>query len=173
MKVRRANNAPVTMEFIRAKSHEDGDCLIWDGATGASKIGGVPYININRKLSPVRRWIAENVLEIEIKGLIASTKCGNPLCVEPSHVAMKTRKELMTDAAKRTQYHKNPARNYKLALAARARSPHSPETIERIREMDGSIRSICRELGVGFDVVQRVKNGTGYKEYKNNPWAGL
>ena len=173
MKVRRADHAPVTMEFIRAKSHEDGDCLIWDGANGASKVGGVPYININRKLTPVRRWIAENILKVQIEGLIASTKCGNPLCVDPAHVAMKTRKMLVTDAAKRTQYHKNPARNYKLALAARARSPHSPELIEKIRNMEGTHRGIANELGINFDVVNRIKNGTGYKEYKNNPWAGL
>ncbi len=173
MKVRRADNAPVTMEFIRAKSHEDGDCLIWDGAKGTSNVGGVPYISVNRKLIPVRRWIAQNILQAKIDGLIASTKCGNPLCIDPAHIAMKTRKELTTDAAKRTQYHKNPARNYKLALAARARSPHSPELIERIRNMEGTHKGIARELGINFTAVNRIKNGTGYKEYKNNPWAGL
>jgi len=173
MKVRRKPGEPVTMKFIESRSHEDGDCLIWDGAKGSSKTEGVPYVNDNRKLIPVRRWIALNVLKLKIDGLLASTSCGNPLCVEPSHLKIKSRKMLTTDAAMRTQYHKNPARNYKLALAARKRSPHSPELIEKIRNMDGTHRAISRELGINFDVVNRIKNGTGYKEYKNNPWAGL
>lgn len=173
MKVRRKPGEPITMEFIRSKSHEDGDCLIWDGAKGTSKVSGVPYINDNKKLMPVRRWIAANVLNLKTDGLLASTSCGNPLCVEPSHVAMKNRKTLTKDAAKRTQYHKNPVRNQKLAMAARERSPHPLELIEKIRNMEGTHRGIARELGINFDVVNRIRSGKGYKQYKNNPWAGL
>jgi DNA invertase Pin-like site-specific DNA recombinase len=122
---------------------------------------------------PVRRWIARNVLGLKVDGLLASTKCGNPLCVEPSHIEMKTRAKLQKDTSDRLQYQQNPVRNYKLALAARARSPHSPELIEKIRNMEGTHKGIARELGISFDVVNRVKNGTGYKTYTNNPWAGL
>jgi hypothetical protein len=171
MKVTRKNGDPITMDLIRAKSHEDGDCLIWDGGKGA----GVPYIRQPglKNLVPVRRWIAINVLGLKTDKLMASTLCGNPSCVDPNHVVMKSRSRLVADSAARTQYHKNPVRNLKLALAARARSPHSPELIERIRNMEGTHKGIARELGINFDIVNRIKNGTGYKEYKNNPWAGL
>jgi hypothetical protein len=124
MKVTRKNGDPITMDLIRAKSHEDGDCLIWDGGKGA----GVPYIRQPglKNLVPVRRWIAINVLGLKTDKLMASTLCGNPSCVDPNHVAMKSRSRLIADAAARTQYHKNPVRNLKLALAARAASSMFP-----------------------------------------------
>lgn len=161
------------MDLIRAKSHEDCDCLIWDGAMSTSGKSKLPFINVNRKPTPVRRWIAENVLGLKTEGLLASNKCGNSLCVDPDHVQMMTRAQLQKFTTKKTKFQQNPTRNYKLAMAARARSPHSTELIEKIREMEGTCKGIARDLGVNFHVVYRVKSGAYYKSYTNNPWAGL
>lgn len=171
MKVTRKPGEPITMEFIRAKSHEDGDCLIWDGGKGSD----VPYMRVpnKRALIPVRRWIAINHLGLKVDGLLASNKCGNPHCVDPAHIKMMTRKQLQQFTTSRTKYQQNPARNYKLALAARARSPHSPELIEKIRNMEGTSKGIARELGINFSVVTEIRMGRSYKAYTNNPWAGL
>lgn len=171
MKVIRKPGEPVTMDLIRAKSEEDGDCLIWKGSFGSD----VPYLRVpmSRSLVPVRRWIAQNVLGLKVNGLLASNKCGNPRCVDPAHIQMMTRAQLQKFTSDRTKYQQNPARNYKLALAARARSPHSPELIEKIRGMEGSSKSIARELGINFSVVTEIRMGRSYKSYTNNPWAGL
>ena len=171
MKVIRKQGEPITMEFIRAKSKEDADCLIWQGSMASD----VPYLRIpmERRLSPVRRWIAENILGLKVKGLLATNKCGNPRCVDPAHIQMMTRAQLQKFTSDRTKYQQNPVRNQKLALAARARSPHSLELIEKIRVMDGTCKGIARELGIHFSVVTEVRMGRSYKEYKNNPWAGL
>lgn len=171
MKVRRKPGQPVTMDLIRAQCHEDCDCLIWDGGKGS----GVPYMRVpgQSSLIPVRRWIAIHHLGLNVGGLLASNKCENPNCVDPSHIIMRDRSQLGKAAANRTKYHKNPVRNQKLALAARARSPHPPELIEKIRDMEGSCKAIARELGINFSVVTELKMGRSYKTYTNNPWAGL
>lgn len=171
MKVIRKPGEPVTMDLIRAKSHEDGDCLIWGGGNGSD----VPYLRVpgQKSLMPVRRWIAKNILEVKVDGLLASNKCGNPHCVDPAHIQMMTRAQLQQITSDRTKYQQNPARNYKLAMAARARSPHSPELIEKIRGMEGTCKGIARELGINFSVVTKVRMGRSYKSYTNNPWAGL
>ena len=170
---RRPDRAPVTMDLIRAKCIEDGDCLVWQGGRSTRTNTGIPYMNSNGKSVPVRRWIAENVLNLQVDGKMASNICANPACVAPEHVAMKTRTKLQKDTIARTLYHLNPVRNAKLAKAARERSPHSPEMVEKIRAAEGSHKAIARELGVSFSMVNSIKNGQSYRDYTNNPWAGL
>jgi hypothetical protein len=170
MQPRRQNRAPITMELVREKCIEDGDCLIWQAAKSPS---GAPYMKVHGYGSmPVRRWIAGNVLGLQIDGRMASTICGNSACVEPEHVEMKTRSKMQRDAVKRTQYHLNPVRNQKLYKAAAARSPYSKETVEKIRAAEGSQRSIARDFGVSFAMVNRIKNGQSHRNY-SSPWAGL
>jgi hypothetical protein len=170
---RRPDRAPVTMDIIRSKCIEDGDCLVWQAGKSSAEASGIPYMKAEGKTVPVRRWIAENVLKLQVKGKLASTSCANSACVEPEHIAMKTRTKLQKDTVNRTLYHLNPVRNAKLAKAARARSPHPPEMVEKIRAAEGSHKAIARELGVSFDMVNRIKNGQSHRSYTNNPWAGL
>lgn len=155
---RRPDGAPVTMDLIRSKCIEDGDCLVWQAGKSTTTNTGIPYMKADGKIVPVRRWIAENILKLPIKGKLASNICANPACVAPEHVAMKTRVKLQKDTVARTLYHLNPVRNAKLAKAARDRSPHPPEMVEKIRAAEGSHKAIARELGVRAGKQSRFTN---------------
>jgi hypothetical protein len=60
----------------------------------------------------------------------------------------------------------------KISLSAKARHNRTQEQIDAIKNATGSIRQIARELGFTFSVVQKIRNGTSYRE-ASNPFLGL
>ncbi len=164
----RKPHQPITLEMIQARTVEEGECWIWQGALSH----GQPALNWNRKTTNVRRYMAENVMGLKVKGRLASTCCGNGACVAPHHVSIKTRKQLQTATARNTRYGDNLARKIKLAEAARSRSKLTLEIAQQIREAEGPQRAIAKRFGVAFDTVNKIKNGVTWRDY-SSPWAGL
>lgn len=168
--MRREDNTEPTMELIEAKSHWDGDCLIWDGSVTHK----APHMREGGRVVSVRRWIAINVLKRErIEKLFATFTCGNPLCVNPEHIAVVTRAKLQQMHSDRLQYGKNPVRRKKLAMARRAKTRFTQADIDRVRAWTGSQRALAREMGVNFDWINKVQRGVIWKDHSNNPFSGL
>jgi hypothetical protein len=166
--MRRENKTKPTLELIEAKSHWDGDCLIWGGGVAHN----APYMSVNKKSTPVRRWIAENLQGKKTKGLFVTFTCDCNLCVNPDHVVVVTRAKMQKMHADRLQYASNPVRRAKLAKAARARFNTSEEDVEKARNDPRSIRVVAAELGRSFDFVQKIRSGETWKTY-GNPFSGL
>lgn len=79
------------MARIADRVVEEGECLIWTGATSSS---GRPYVTKKGKQVAVRKLMAK-AKSIWRKGHVNPSNCGNPLCVNPKHVASMTKSEHM------------------------------------------------------------------------------
>lgn len=159
------------MERIRAKCVEDGDCLIWTGATTSN---GTPTMRMpkTREMIGVRRLVLKIAGRWK-EGLLATSTCGHPQCVCEHHARGVTRAQLSKLAIKRTAYHLSPARNAKIAAAARARyGKLTPEMREAIMESDLPQRVLGEMYGVGQHSISELKQGKSYRDYAN-PFAGL
>lgn len=172
------NNLPLreygvahTLETIHARCVEVGDCWEWLGAMSH----GRPTIRSEgRKVVSLRAYIAHDIQGIAPEaGKYVTFNCGNPACVNPEHLSSVNRSALMKMTAKRTGYGMRPERRAKLSKKATERyGKLTPEQVNAIRLMDGTIRGIARETGITFDVVRKIRNGTTYRT-QGNPWAGL
>lgn len=165
---RRKDNEAPTLELIESKSKWDGDCLVWGGGVAHN----APYMSVNKKSTPVRRWIAEVLQGKKTAGLFVTFTCGCNMCVNPDHVAVMTRAKMQKMHADRLQYASNPVRCAKLSKAARARFNTSEEEVEKARNDPRSIRVVAAELGRSFHFVQKIRAGETWKTY-GNPFQGL
>lgn len=157
---------------VEGHVHLDGDCWIWAGAL--QTCGSVPTMRHNGKTGPVRRFI---LLEkgVNLAGMRATCRCGNPLCVHPAHLVAMTASDLQKRTAKTLGYHGNLSRRRKLAENARTRAKITAEIAEQIRCAPGTQREIAERFGVSQSVVSRVMLGKGWLTYSSavNPFAGL
>lgn len=168
-KIRREDNAPITMELIQAKCIDDGGCFIWQYGSAH----GTPHMSVNKKPMNVRRWIAQNVLNIKIEGKFVTSTCMDKMCCNPEHIIVVTRKKLQQMWHEELQYSKTITRRAKLQKAARERLGYDPELIDRVRNDPRPHRVIARELGRSFDFVNKIKTGRSHIQYGVNPFAGL
>lgn len=168
MKVRRENYAEITMELIASKCVEDGDCLIWQ--YGAAH--GAPYMSLNSKSVPVRRWIAENVMNKDVGRYVVTSSCMNKMCVCPDHLVVVTRAKLQKMIADHTGFASHPVRRQKLIEAAKRVHGFDPELRQRILDDPRPQREIAREIGKSQDFVSKIKRGKSYRDLVS-PWAGL
>lgn len=143
-------------------------CLEWTGplnkGTPVSRVPGC------RELIAVRRLVLLELGPIR-EGMLASTTCGNPLCVNPHHVKAMTRTQVQKKTAAKNGYHKNPVRAAKIAMKAKARRILTDEQAHMVRIDPRPLRTVAEELGVNFSVVQMIRAGRTYKN--GNPFAGL
>jgi hypothetical protein len=165
---RRANHAPLDLGLIRAKSVEEGNCWLWQGAIHC----GMPVIRHNGKVVNVRRLVAQEFLYLNVEGKLATARCGNGKCCAPEHVDVVTRQTLQRRTTRRTLHQQRPSRNAKLAQAARARSPLDQAMVDAIRADERPGREIADELGVAHSTVQHIRSHRNWKNYRS-PFAGL
>lgn len=171
--VKRAFNALApgqvhTLDTIRERSVEEGDCWLWQ----AGKTHGTPALRHAGRIIQVRRYIIEVLQGRPVpKGKLVSSCCDNLDCVNPDHIRIFTRAQLQAHTAKRTQYGDNPVRSMRLARAKQAASKLTWDQVREIRAMDGTDRGIARELGVNFSTINHIRRHKTWREA--NPFAGL
>lgn len=158
-----------TLATIAERCVEVGDCLLWRGAISTP---AKPVLQDGDKLVPVRRYIFTKLLGKKIKPRhLVSFTCDEELCVHQDHIGQMTRSELLLKAAQRTQYHRQPDRTAKLQSAARARSPHSANLVEQVRNEDGSYAQIAARLNLKKSFVADVRSHRQWKP--TTPFTGL
>lgn len=124
------------------------------------------------KVGAVRRFLAAE-LGLDLRsGRLATSKCGNWLCVHPEHVQTITRAKLSARIAKERSYGTNPVRMQKLAENARARSKLNIQIAQEIREAEGSQRAIAKKYGISQHTVNSIKRGKTWRDY-TNPFTQL
>ena len=165
----RRKGAPVTLDTIRDRCDEVGDCWIWKGAYSHK----APAINIGGRSTSVRRFVAQALLGRQTKNRYVTNCCGDLLCVAPDHLRVVTRSQLNAMTAERTGYGKSLTRSVKLAEASRRRARLSPELVQMIRQSDLSSAQLPKQLSVAKSTINDVRRGDTWRDYHNNPWNQL
>ncbi len=79
-------SAAITLDAIKARCTQDGECWIWTGAT----VHGRPCMAQRRDGKRVNAPVQRQALEIAGKtspwGGRAQCRCGNALCCNPAHL---------------------------------------------------------------------------------------
>jgi hypothetical protein len=156
-------------EFVKNRCILSEGCWEWTGAVQPH--GATPTMRHNGRVTGVRRFLAiDKGLDVNKK--VVTHNCGNPLCVNPDHIAVITRNKLQKRVAKERNYQTNPLRMKKIADRARENSKLNLSIVEQIRAADGSQRKIAAEYGITQATVSCIKSGRTWRDY-SNPFSAL
>jgi len=153
-------------ERARLKCVECGDCLLWQGATNAK---GYPKFS---KRS-ARRVVWEEAKDVKLKpSKLVTVTCGQSLCLNIEHLALTTKSE----AAKRGNAPTSVRLRKAEGSARTNRAKFGKLDMEKaryIRDSDKTGVELAAELGISKDLVSKVRNHRGWREYRANPFTGL
>jgi hypothetical protein len=162
-----------TLEDIKARCRnaneiEEGDCWIWDGFAQKKKF---PRAWINGELVYLRRYVYElGVGQIQPKRVIGM-KCDDTLCLNPDHMAAKSKQQSVRAWAKKGAYCGEKSRG-KIAAIMRERSKLSQQDIEEIRATSSSTEAAQR-FGISVEYAYQIRTYKRWRDLKANPFAGL
>jgi hypothetical protein len=159
---------------ILSRCQECGECMEWSGAYQAA----VPIASVPRECMPgsmmrptkaviyvsVRRALLALKLGRDVGSRVLTTSCGNPRCVNPSHLRAHTRSE---HAARMSGLARNvdAERNRKIAEAKRASSKLTIEKVREIRATTETCKSTALRYGVNPALISRIRRGQCWPDY--------
>lgn len=147
-----------------------GKCLMWDGAVDD---GGVPQLRLpgSKKVEPARRVLLK-AMGKDIEGKLATTICGNQLCMDEKHAVAWSRKRLQRRSAKATNYGQNAARRLAITKKRRATAILDMEKVRQMRADGLTSREAAQRYGVTQSTAAKALSGETWKEYAS-PFSGL
>ncbi|WP_315125266.1 hypothetical protein [Comamonas antarctica] len=163
---------PITLDDIKARCVEEGDCWIWQGA-----VSDAGYPIMKRYGGPcllVRRVaIALAGREPKPRQPVACT-CDDKRCVAPAHLKLSTWSKVGKTAAAKGSY-SGKARCAKVSAGRRANGnlKLNAEIARTIRESVESGPVLSARYGVNRSLINAIKRGDIWKEYANSPFSGL
>ena len=157
------------LDYVKSRTEEIGDCWEWAGALQAC--GTTPMMRHHKQTISVRRLL---MLEqgLEVEGKVATSTCGNHLCVNPKHLELITRKRLTKRIALGFSRSVSLLRKAQISTLVRQRSKLTAEQAEEIRQASGKQRDIAKLYGVSQSTVCAIKHGRIWRDYLN-PFAQL
>lgn len=156
-------------KHVKSKCEESGQCWEWNGAVQTH--GHTPTMRHNGVVGSVRRFLAIEMGK-KVEGKIVTQKCGNPLCVNPDHIAVMPRGELQRRISKTINYKVNTARAKKISDKSREGAKLTVEKAEEIRQSTQTQRLIAKAYGVTQATISCIKTGRTWRDYKN-PFAAI
>lgn len=167
--------ARLTLERIKARCIEDGDCLIWRGKTYANgHPSATEYLDGKDRYVAVRRRAFEEYHGVKLEKADQIATCGHPGCLAKAHLERITVSERVRRMHRTISADARLLRDKKLAQVAQAAAGKlTPQQVQAIRDSEDGPYIVARRLGVSGRVASRVKAGTSYKEYAASPFAGL
>lgn len=158
-----------TIDSLRAKTVEEGDCWLWTGPTHE----GRARVSHEGRLVYARR-LMQQLAGKSVQGVVTTT-CDNPLCLNPDHLATISRaahQKRMTAASNTGTV--LALKSAKVAQTKRQTTAKlTLEQARAIRVSDDSTRVLSERYGVNRRLVYRIRMGLSWREHGNNPFAGL
>ena len=160
----------ITIDQIRARCAEVGDCWIWQGATSNTGYLIIKVKGCNCQF--VRRVVFRlGGLHLQPRQPVITT-CEDKLCVNPEHLRSSTVADVAKAAAQRGAF-SGLARAAK--IAASKRSTAAKLDMEKAREIRVSEESgpvLAARYGVNKSVINNIKRGVSWKDH-TNPFFAL
>lgn len=156
----------MTLEEIKARCDEVGDCWIWkQGCTGR----GMPQMRYQGQTMHPRRAVM-HMARGEFPKL-AVGKCGNTMCCSPA-CAVDSTPSARGKYAEKAGYRSRAADAKKSAITRRAKSAWSDAVIAEVRSSPLNAKEIAQQTGMSWSYVKSIRAGTARRDY-SNPFAGL
>ncbi|WP_343638999.1 hypothetical protein [Roseateles sp.] len=105
------------------------------------------------------------------KGQRAYGTCGNPLCVNPEHVAVGTRKQECAFHVKQGTLRNNPRRKAATLISNRAKSKLTMQDVEYIRSSPKLGTDLAKEFGVSTTAISNVRIGRTFRTEAANGFS--
>lgn len=111
---------------------------------------------------------------VPIVGAYHGTSCGNPLCVEHSHIVQRTPKQHHKHMGKLvSRSASNAARIAKITKTKRDGGKITQDHAALIRLSDETGPVLAERYGVTKSLVNRIKAGKSWTKEFGNPFTGL
>lgn len=149
-----------TLERIRLRCTECGDCWIWNGAMSN---GRTPVMSYHGKLTSVRKVMAITH-GMRINGKPVSNSCHDSRCVAHEHLLMQTQSQIQKTYSVILGHQRNPVR-VKKARDNRKDLILSIEKAREIRQSDKCPEDLAQEYGVAVSTIEDVINYRSWKEF--------
>ena len=160
----------MNLGWIKERCIEDGDCWLWKLA--ASGTGQPRYTFPGTGKTQVRR-LAWTLTKGPIPaGLRVTTSCGNPRCLNPTHLELATCGEIISRTAKL------PTVKQRRSIAGAKSAPEwkkklDPQKVRHIRTSEQSQSELAQMYGVSQTLIANVRTYKAWKTVDTNPFAGL
>lgn len=163
--------AVASLDDIKARCHEVGECWEWAGAVGGNCIPCACIPTVYPKLPGSRsRRVTVTALAWEAstgkssKGKSVWRTCCNQLCVNPMHLRAGTRAQMSAYLVGMGAYKRTPA---SIAAITKSKRKASKLTLEQAREIrESTLPAVALALiyGVHQSLVTRIRRGEAWRE---------
>jgi hypothetical protein len=168
--------ARLTLERIKARCEEDGDCLIWQGKVYPKNghPAATEWIDGKDCHVGVRRRAYEEYHKVKLTADQYVATCGNPACLAKEHLHLITiaersrRMHRDMDAARKLRYSRTLAQK-----AQAAKGKLTPEQVRAVIDSPDGPYVTAKRLGINGVVASRIRRGISYREYAATPFAGM
>lgn len=167
--IKQLTEATLTLMSIIDRTLEEGDCLLWTGATGES--GHPIYKPGTGPCTLVRRDVFRLAGGTLIPRQPIDTTCGDKRCVNPEHMVQSTISKIAKKAAVRGAW-SGLARKVKIAEAKRGTMKLTIYQAREIRASDETGPVLALRYGVDKSLINNIKRGVAWRDY-SSPWSGL
>ena len=161
------NGEPHTLETIKARCIEEGDCLLWQGG----KRDGRPTLQHEGQSKSVRAYIAVHLQKRRLSGRVVTERCGCLDCVNPSHFAYLTPAELGRRTEKRSLHKMTPVYRQKVSAGKQRSSKLDWDKVREIRASSEPTKAIALKMGTSTDNIISIRNHRTWRE--PSPFYGL
>jgi len=158
----------MTLDDIKARCEEVGDCLEWQGSYTTS---GSPMLYHDGERTTVRKVVYALKHGRQLPdGHVASNCCCNPRCVSEDHVRGITKTKMLERTRANTNHELRAARI--AATKRRNEAKLTPEQVQMVRDSQETNLALAAQLGVHHSLLSAIRNGKAWRSY-TNPFAGL
>lgn len=159
-----------TLDMIKARCIECGDCWEWQGGLIG---GGHPQVRYKGQCGSARRAVYElSGGRLYQKSFIVTT-CENRLCLNPAHLKQMTQAQYMQKLGA-LGVQGGLVRTANVARGKQAQAGKiTMADARQIRQSDEPVKSLAERYGLSPERIYRIRKGTAWREYTNNPFIGL
>jgi hypothetical protein len=164
-----------TVESILGRCIEEGDCMIWTGATTSGK-SPLPLVSDPQRQNRVRHARPMLFTMLGMKRPknkpLTIVSCWNSLCLSPKHMKAASKFEVISGAVSAGRYPINPAREARRREVARAAAKLSMDKAREIRRRyfagESTMAALAADYGVHCSLVSKIIHNKAWLETAAN-----
>ena len=152
----------LTLDTLHMYVEEVGDCWIWKASCNGA---GYPQANVAGKVDLVARHVWTLLGKtVPSRRYCLVTTCGERTCVNPAHIAMRSRSTVLKRAYQ-SGCRMSPLEYHGRLYGSQHLAKLTPEQVEQIRSRPGNEthKAIAKDFGVTPECISRIRRGVTWK----------